>query len=46
MHRGADRQTERIHSVMVTPANAHDKHALLALLHGQERRICADFAGQ
>ena len=48
MHIGADSQTKLIHSVMVTAANVHDKHALPALLHGQERRVYADagYAGQ
>jgi IS5 family transposase len=48
MHIGADSQTKMIHSVMVTPANVHDKHALPALLHGKERRVYADagYAGQ
>ena len=32
MHIGADSQTKLIHSVMVTAANVHDKHALPALL--------------
>jgi IS5 family transposase len=48
MHIGADSQTKLIHSVVVTPANVHDKHALPDLLHGQERRVYADagYAGQ
>jgi len=41
-------QTKLIHSVMVTAANVHDKHALPNLLHGQEGRVYADagYAGQ
>jgi putative transposase len=48
MHIGADSQTKLIHSVAVTAANVHDKHALPDLLHGQERRVYADagYAGQ
>lgn len=48
MHIGADSQTKMIHSVVVTPANVHDKHALPQLLHGEERRVYADagYAGQ
>ena len=48
MHIGADSQTKLIHSVVVTAANVHDKHALPELLHGQERRVYADagYAGQ
>lgn len=48
MHIGADSQTKLIHSVMITAANVHDKHALPNLLHGQERRVYADagYAGQ
>lgn len=48
MHIGADSQSKLIHSVVVTPANVHDKHALPDLLHGQERRVYADagYAGQ
>ena len=48
MHIGADSQTKLIHSVVVTAANVHDKHALPDLLHGQERRVYADagYAGQ
>lgn len=48
MHIGADSQSKLIHSVVVTAANVHDKHALPDLLHGQERRVYADagYAGQ
>jgi len=48
MHIGADSQSKLIHSVVVTPANVHDKYALPDLLHGQERRVYADagYAGQ
>jgi IS5 family transposase len=48
MHIGVDSQTKMIHSVVLTPANVHDKHALPQLLHGQERRVYADagYAGQ
>lgn len=48
MHIGADSLSKLIHSVVVTPANVHDKHALPDLLHGQERRVYADagYAGQ
>lgn len=48
MHIGADSQSKLIHSVVVTAANVHDKHALPELLHGQERRVYADagYAGQ
>jgi IS5 family transposase len=48
MHIGADSRTKLIHSVVVTAANVHDKHALPDLLHGQERRVYADagYAGQ
>jgi len=48
MHIGADSRTKLIHSVVVTPANVHDKHALASLLHGAERRVYADagYVGQ
>jgi transposase, IS5 family len=48
MHIGADSQSKLIHSVVVTPANVHDKHPLPQLLHGNERRVYADagYAGQ
>jgi transposase, IS5 family len=48
MHIGVDSQTKMIHSVVLTAANVHDKHALPQLLHGQERRVYADagYAGQ
>lgn len=48
MHIGADSQSKLIHSVVVTPANVHDKHPLPQLLHGDERRVYADagYAGQ
>jgi len=48
MHIGADSRTKLIHSVAVTPANVHDKHALPSLLHGAERRVYADagYVGQ
>ena len=48
MHIGADSRTKLIHSVAVTPANVHDKHALPRLLHGAERRVYADagYVGQ
>jgi transposase, IS5 family len=48
MHIGADSRSKLIHSVVVTAANVHDKHALGQLLHGRERRVYADagYVGQ
>ena len=36
-HIGVDSKTGLAHSAVVTSANAHDKYALVQLLHGQER---------
>jgi IS5 family transposase len=43
-HIGVDSQTKLIHSVVATPANVHDKHAIPQLLHGNERRVYGDSA--
>ena len=47
-HVGVDSKTKLIHSVAVSAANVHDKHALPYLLHGAERRVYGDsaYAGQ
>jgi len=42
VHVGADSKTGLVHSAVVTGANVHDKHALGALLHGQEKRVYGD----
>uniref|UniRef100_UPI00355882ED IS5 family transposase n=1 Tax=Paraburkholderia aspalathi TaxID=1324617 RepID=UPI00355882ED len=44
LHIGVDSQTGLAHSAVVTAANVHDKHPLLALLHGAERRVYGDSA--
>lgn len=44
MHIGVDSRTGLAHSVVVTPANVHDKHPLPDLLHGQEQRVYGDSA--
>lgn len=44
LHIGVDSQTGLTHSVVVTAANVHDKHALPDLLHGRERRYYGDSA--
>ena len=41
---GVDSYSGLAHSAMVTPANVHDKHALLQLLHGQEKQMYGDNA--
>ncbi len=43
-HIGVDSKTKLIHSVVVTSANVHDKHALPQLLHGKEKRVYGDSA--
>ncbi len=43
-HIGVDSKTKLIHSVVVTAANIHDKHAIPQLLHGKERRVYGDSA--
>jgi IS5 family transposase len=43
-HIGVDSKTKLIHSIVATPANEHDKHALPQLLHGNERRVYGDSA--
>ncbi|HZL94772.1 MAG TPA: transposase [Vicinamibacterales bacterium] len=47
-HFGVDSQNKLIHSVEVTPANIHDAHVVLWLLHGEEWRLWGDsaYAGQ
>jgi hypothetical protein len=37
-------ETGLAHSAVVTAANAHDKHPLPDLLHGQKERVCGDCA--
>ena len=44
LHIGVDSQTGLTHSAVVTAANVHDKHALTALLHGNEQRVYGDSA--
>jgi IS5 family transposase len=44
MHIGVDSRTGLTHSVVVTPANVHDKHPLPELLHGNEQRVYGDSA--
>jgi len=44
LHIGVDSQSGLAHSAVVTPANVHDKHALLELLHGAEQRVYGDSA--
>lgn len=44
MHIGVDSKTGLTHSAVVTAANVHDKHALPALLHGNEQRVYGDSA--
>jgi len=44
LHIGVDSQSGLVHSVVVTSANVHDKHALTSLLHGKERRVYGDSA--
>ncbi len=43
-HIGVDSKTKLIHSVVATPANVHDKHAIPQLLHGDEQRVYGDSA--
>jgi len=43
-HIGVDSKTKLIHSIVATPANVHDKHAIPQLLHGNERRVYGDSA--
>ena len=45
-HIGVDSRNKIIHSVIATPANVHDSHALGDLLHGQETRVWGDSAYQ
>ena len=42
VHIGADSKTGLVHRVVVTGANVHDKHPLLGLLHGAEKRVYGD----
>lgn len=44
MHVGVDSETGLAHSLVLTSANVHDKHALPGLLHGQERQVYGDTA--
>ena len=44
LHIGVGSQSGLAHSAVVTAANVHDKHPLLDLLHGQERRVYGDSA--
>ena len=44
LHIGVDSQLGMAHSSVVTAANAHDKHPLPDLLHGNETRVCGDSA--
>src|SRR3990172_8647109 len=43
-HIGVDSKSKLIHSVVATPANVHDKHAIPQLLHGNEQRVWGDSA--
>ena len=47
-HIGVDSKTKRIHSVVATAANVHNKHPLPDLLHGAETRVYGDaqYTGQ
>lgn len=42
LHIGVDSKENMIYSVATTLANVHDSQRLLALLHGNERRIYGD----
>jgi transposase, IS5 family len=44
LHIGVDSQTGLAHHAVVTAANVHDKHCLVDLLHGEERRVYGDSA--
>ncbi len=44
LHIGVDSRSGLAHSAMVTAANVHDKHALVHLLHGREKRVYGDNA--
>ena len=44
LHIGVDTKTGLAHSAVVTPANAHDKHPLPGLLHGNEQQVFGDSA--
>ncbi len=44
LHIGVDSETGLAHTAVVTAANAHDKHPLPDLLHGNEQRLCDDCA--
>ncbi|WP_029001016.1 IS5 family transposase [Azohydromonas australica] len=44
LHIGVDSRTGLAHRAVVTAANAHDKHPLPQLLHGNERRVYGDSA--
>jgi IS5 family transposase len=44
LHIGVDSQSGLAHSAVVTPANVHDKHPLLDLLHGNAQRVYGDSA--
>ena len=39
LHIGVDSQSRLAHSAVVTAANVHDKHALLYLLHRNDKRV-------
>ena len=43
-HIGVDSKTKLIHSMVATPANAHDSTMLEDLLHGDETRVWGDQA--
>ena len=44
LHIDVDSQSGLVHSATVGAANVHDKHALVHLLHGQEKRVYGDNA--
>ena len=44
MHIGVDSRTGLAHSAVMTAANAHEKHPLPELLHGDEQRVYGDSA--
>ena len=42
-HIGVDAETGLVHGVRATPANTHDLREAVALLHGGEEEVWADF---
>ena len=41
-HVGVDSRTKLVHTILVSPANVHDREALPYLLHGNETRVWGD----